>query len=55
MSILDQKVKFTDGTYEYGKINGKYVVGGTGLDRGGDGKKDIDCSNLLNQMVKGAG
>ena len=49
--LLEQRVNYSNTDYEYGPD-----VGGTGnADADNNGRKEIDCSNLLYKMVRGAG
>jgi len=45
--VLEQRQLYTKGDYVYG--------GGKGKDTDGDGKKEIDCSSLVWEMLKTAG
>ncbi|AMQ83075.1 MULTISPECIES: glycoside hydrolase family 19 protein [Pseudomonas] len=45
--VLEQRPLYTKGDYVYG--------GGKGKDTDGDGKKEIDCSTLVWEMLKAAG
>jgi predicted chitinase len=47
--LLEQRVNYPNSGYEYG-----YGKGGT-ADEDGDGRKEIDCSHLLNLMLGDAG
>lgn len=47
--LLEQRINYPNSGYEYG-----YGAGGT-IDANNNGRKEIDCSHLLNRMLRDAG